>query len=248
MTENYIEFTNPKLIAIYDAVNPIGTYADYYLKLAAELNAQKVIDLGCGTGLLSHELVQQGSEVVGVEPAPAMLEQARQKYGNEAEWIVGSSEALRSDMQADLLVMTGHVAQFFLEDDAWHQALQSMHQALKPNGYLAFESRNPNVQPFTEWPTKKQPSTIPDTPLGSTKWWSDNLVYDGGYATYDIHYLFDETGEELVSHNKLRFRNQEELTKSLEGAGFIVEQIYGNWDGGQLQPDSSEMIFTARKN
>lgn len=243
---NYTEFTNLNLVAIYDAVNPIGSYADFYLNLADKLGAQKVIDLGCGTGLLSHELVRQGHEVVGVEPAPAMLEQAKQKYGDEAEWIVGSTEALQPDMQAGLLVMTGHVAQFFLEDEAWRQALQDIQGSLKPGGYLAFESRNPNVQPFTGWPTEARRAEISTTPRGPVEWWSENLIYANGYATYEIHYLFADTGGELISHNKLRFRTQEEITNSLEAAGFTVERLYGDRDSSKLQSNSKEMIFVAR--
>ena len=242
------EFTNPNLVAIYDAVNPIGTYTDFYLKLAKSLNAKKVIDLGCGTGLLSHELVKQGHDIIGIEPAPAMLEQAKQKYDNEAQWIVGSTEKLHAGMQADLTIMTGHVAQFFLEDTAWHQALHNIHQALKPGSYLAFESRNPLVQPFTGWPTKENHGLIPITSLGPVEWWSENLKFANGRATYDIHYLFTETGEELVSANELRFRSKEALIQSLKDSGFTVKHVYGDWNSDPSTPESREMIFVARRN
>ena len=44
MTQSYAEFTNPDLVAIYDSVNPIGSYADFYLDLAHRIAAKKVID------------------------------------------------------------------------------------------------------------------------------------------------------------------------------------------------------------
>src|SRR5699024_10291234 len=37
---------------------------------------KKVVDLGCGTGVLSRALQKEGANVVGVEPALALIEEA----------------------------------------------------------------------------------------------------------------------------------------------------------------------------
>lgn len=241
-----IDFTEPDLVAIYDAVNPIEEYAAFYTGLAGKLKAKKIIDLGCGTGLLTHEFVKQGHTVIGIEPAVRMLERAKQKYGEEAEWVIGSSEALRTDMQADLAVMTGHVAQFFLEEDSWKQALHNICRSLKPGGYLAFESRNPLVKPFADWPTPSHHSHIPDTPLGPVERWPDNVHYADGYADYEINYLFTTLCNRLVSGNRLRFRSKQALVASLQDAGFTIEHIYGDWSGEPYIAESPEMIFVAK--
>ncbi len=244
---NYVEFTNQKLVDIYDAVNPIGEYADFYTSLAKTHQVEKVIDLGCGTGLLSNYFIDAGFAVIGIEPAPAMLEKARQKYGNSAEWLVGSTEALDKNMQADMVVMSGHVAQFFLENTEWQTALKNIRDALKPGGILAFESRNPAVRPFTNWPSKDRPGSIDKTPLGKVAWWPSDVEYDGVFATYRLNYRFIKTGEIIVSDNKLRFRTAEEMSSSLEQAGFKIKQLYGDWDRRVFSSDSEEMIFIAQK-
>lgn len=241
-----LEFTNQNLVTIYDAVNPIDDKIDFFVELADKLRAEKIIDLGCGTGLLSHELAKHGHRVVGVEPAADMIGQAKKKYGNQAQWVVGGYEKLAAEIQGDMTIMTGHVAQFLLEDTEWNAALRVIHTAIKPGGYLVFESRNPQVKPFTTWPYSANHETIADTPLGSVEWWCENLVYADGYATYELHYLFSKTGEEIISANKLRFRTYEELQASLKDAGFTVEQVYGDWDRQPFTPQSAEMIFIAK--
>lgn len=241
-----LEFTDQNLVTIYDAVNPIDDKIDFFVELADTLQADKIIDLGCGTGLLSHELAQKGHAVIGVEPAAGMIEQAKQKYGDEAQWIVGGYEKLTRDMQADMAIMTGHVAQFFLEDNEWKAALQAIRTATKPGGCLVFESRNPVVKPFATWLYAANHETIADTPLGPVEWWCENLVYADGYATYELHYLFSVTGEEIISANKLRFRTYEELQKSLKDTGFIIEEKYGGWDKSPFETESPEMVFVAR--
>jgi SAM-dependent methyltransferase len=240
------EFTNPKLVAIYDPVNPIDDKIDFFVELAETLQAKKIIDLGCGTGLLSHELAKRGHEVIGIEPAAAMIEQAERKYGSEVRWLVGGSEKLDADMQADMAIMTGHVAQFFLEDTEWSQALQNIHRALRSGGCIVFESRNPDVTPFVSWPTVTHHDRIENTSLGPVEWWSDRVIVADSYASYTLHYLFTEGGDEILSDNKLKFRTYEELQKSLENAGFIVEQVYGGWDGEPFESHSPEMVFIAK--
>src|SRR5918994_1245496 len=65
------EFSDPRLVEIYDTVNPIGEYEAFYLDLAAKLSAETIVDIGCGTGLLTCEWVQRGHRLIGVEPSNA---------------------------------------------------------------------------------------------------------------------------------------------------------------------------------
>ena len=108
------QYTDPRLAALYDIENSRGPDTDFYLGLAAELDAHRIIDLGCGTGLLTSELAAPGRQVVGVDPAPPMLALARQKPAvGRVEWVEGDASVLGTP-EADLLVMTGNVAQVFL--------------------------------------------------------------------------------------------------------------------------------------
>ena len=78
-------YVDPRLVALYDMDNPRGADTDFYLRLAADLNAQHIVDLGCGTGLLTRELAEAGHRLVtGIDPAPAMLAYARQQPGRRS--------------------------------------------------------------------------------------------------------------------------------------------------------------------
>ena len=56
------EFTDPRQVAIYDAVNSYepGTQPNFYLGVAEEVGAETVIDLGCGTGIITLEFREEG--------------------------------------------------------------------------------------------------------------------------------------------------------------------------------------------
>ena len=112
-----LHYTDPRLVELYDSENPRGADTDFYLSLAMDLDARLILDLGCGTGLLTRELAVDGRRVVGVDPSSAMLAVARrQPDADRVRWVEGYSDALGAP-EADLLVMTGNVAQVFLDDE-----------------------------------------------------------------------------------------------------------------------------------
>ena len=62
------EFDDPRLVAIYDAINAYGPgeQPDFYGDLAARLGARTIVDLGCGTGLLTRELARRGLSLIHI--------------------------------------------------------------------------------------------------------------------------------------------------------------------------------------
>lgn len=105
---------DPRLVDLYDLDNPDGTDHDFYRSLADQVQATSVVDLGCGTGLLTVTLVRPGRAVLGVDPSPAMLRVARDRPGaGRVRWLDGDSRSIPTGA-ADYAVMTGNVAQHLI--------------------------------------------------------------------------------------------------------------------------------------
>lgn len=242
-----LHYVDPRLVALYDTDNPRGADTDFYSDLANELNACTIIDLGCGTGLLTRELAVDGRHVIGVDPAPAMLAYARSQPGAErVQWIEGDASALGTP-NVDLALMTGNVAQVFLEDMEWAATLRAIHAALRPGGHLAFESRNPADRAWERWnraATYEQSAS----PYGPLTCWLELVSVKNGRVHFEGHNIFTATGETLVVSSELRFRSQAELSASLANAGFTVEHVYGDWRRGPVTSTSRVMVFVARRD
>jgi ubiquinone/menaquinone biosynthesis C-methylase UbiE len=243
---NYSEYNDPKLVTYYDALNAFGRDSRFFCDLAKHFSASTIIDLGCGTGTLACELAKLGFRVIGIEPASAMLDIAKQKpYSEKISWIQGSSAQMEG-LEADLILMTSHVAQLFLKDEEWNSILKATYKALKPGGHIAFDSRNPLTKPWERWTHKLSNKTVTG-PDGMVEIWNHLLEIKENQVSYEIHYMFKKSGEELISINKLVYRSKDETVKSLSNAGFIVKNIYGDWDNSPVSPESPEMIFVGEK-
>lgn len=242
-----LHYVDPRLVELYDRDNPRGIDTDFYLSLATEIDARRIIDFGCGTGLLTCELAIERRQIIGIDPSGAMLAVAKRKSGAERiQWVEGDFSAL-GKREADLALMTGNVAQVFLDDAEWETVLQALHATLRPGGYLAFESRNPLARGWEKWVRENTFEQI-DTPFGSMDCWLDLIEVANGRVRFEAHNIFKPTGEDVVVGSELRFRHKAELAASLNKAGFTAVQVYGNWHREPLTETSQVMIFIAQRN
>lgn len=84
---------DPRLVDLYDIDNPDGPDHDFYRALADRCAAPTILDLGCGTGMLTVSLAREGRRVVGIDPSPTMLA-SRAAARARSAWS-GSKETVR---------------------------------------------------------------------------------------------------------------------------------------------------------
>jgi SAM-dependent methyltransferase len=96
-----------------------------------------VLELGCGSGLLTRYLVDAGHRVIATDASPAMLDLAR-AHVPEAEVL---PLTLPDDPipAADAIVSIGHVLSYLPDEDAILQALVAVARAVRPKGLVALD-------------------------------------------------------------------------------------------------------------
>lgn len=237
--------SDERLVALYDVGNTDGPDHDFYRSLAEQVSAGRIVDLGCGTGILTVTLAGAERTVLGVDPSAVMLRYAEARPGGDGmEWVLGDSRSV-APVRADLVLMTGNVAMHVLGED-WLRTLADLHDCLVPGGTLVFETRTPAVRPWEHW--VGSPSTR-DTPAGRLTEWME-VVPPGpdGVLTYLAHNVFEATGEHLIETQTLAFRALDRVCQDLTEAGFAVHDTHGGWDSRPASDESPVFVLVARRS
>jgi SAM-dependent methyltransferase len=97
-----------------------------------------VLEVGCGSGLLTRHLVDAGHRVIATDASPAMVDLARE-YAAGAEDVrvlVLPDDPLPP---ADAVVSVGHVVSYLEDEAAVERALVAVAAAVQPGGLFAID-------------------------------------------------------------------------------------------------------------
>jgi SAM-dependent methyltransferase len=107
------------------------------LALLEPVRGGLVLELGCGSGLLTRHLVEAGHRVVATDASPAMLALARETApGAEVRQLLLPDDLLP---ECDAVVSVGHVLSYLPDEAAVDRALAAAADALRPGGVLALD-------------------------------------------------------------------------------------------------------------
>lgn len=97
-----------------------------------------VVELGCGSGLLTRSLVDAGHRVIATDASPAMVELAREVVpdAEAVEVLVLPDDPIP---EADAVVSVGHVLCYRPDEAAVEAGLRAAARAVRPGGVLALD-------------------------------------------------------------------------------------------------------------
>jgi ubiquinone/menaquinone biosynthesis C-methylase UbiE len=146
------------------------------------LNArhERVLDVGCGTGLMSAKLAASGRRVVGVDLSSAMIERARHRYCPGATFRRGDAENLPG-MDGEFDAVVNLISFHHYPNPA--RAAGEFRRVLRPGGRLvlvAFD-RNSRYIALTQR-TNRWMKTIAGTSWQKTNAEVTSLLQDAGFT------------------------------------------------------------------
>jgi SAM-dependent methyltransferase len=214
---------------------------------------QSVLELAVGTGRAAIPIAQAGNRVVGVDYAADMLAIARRKRD-----VVGLGEQDLSLIEADVLKLDlgerfDWVCVFFntflafTDTAVQNTALQVIRRHLKPGGRLWLDVFNPDLVLLARaLQTDLEPCAFHVPEFDRTVFMATDVrrMLDQVQRVTFRYTWFDAKGRERRQRIEfdMTYIFERELRLLLEHNGFELEQIFGNYDGSPVRPNSPRLI------
>jgi SAM-dependent methyltransferase len=225
----------------------------------AEEQDEPILELGCGTGRVVVPLAAAGHTITGVDISPALLNVARKKL--EHMPYAAHVTLVEDDLRLFDLPCKEYAFAFCTSNTLMHfttqadqlAVLRNAHRHLQPGGLLLIDLFNPDmarllaVNGLTELADHWM-----DPATGAQVYkWSVRSV-DVAEQLQDTLFIYEEVlpGGEVrrtACPFVLRFLWRGEAELMLQTAGFIVEEVWGNFDGQAYHQGSEHLILIARK-
>lgn len=237
-----IDAASRKSETIDKIVNWIANYL--HLKIG-----DSVLDLGCGPGLYTSRLAQQGFQVTGVDYSGNSINyaiQSAQEQGLEITYRYQNYLNLKEQEKYDLaLLIYGDYCP--LNPEQRSQLLENVKNALKPGGYFILD--------VTTREGRKKFGLKNGWYAAEKGFWKPgpHIVLEHGfdYPEQDIYLdqyiVIEGDGRLSVYNNWFQDFNQHSISAELIKAGFRVDSLWNDLLGTPLTEDSDWIGVVAQK-
>lgn len=222
---------------------------------------QAVLELACGTGRIALRLAESGNRVVGLDSSPDMIRVVHEKSQGipQVKWIEGDMRDFLLEEHYPLIIIPAHSFQNLVSVSDHVSALETIFNHLLPGGrfvihidHLDFGWLKGLVENkggvFNDGDSFTHP--VRGCEVRKRYAWS----YDPFTQTAYLESIWEILGEggtvtETIESGRLSFHCffPAEMGHLLARCGFKVENLYGDFSLNELQPDSTEMIWVAKK-
>jgi ubiquinone/menaquinone biosynthesis C-methylase UbiE len=209
----------------YRTENEEGAWNAYYerpatISLIGSVASRRVLEVGCGPGVLTHWLTEHGADVTAIDVSQEMVRLARSRVGGQARILVADlAEPLpfMADASADLVVAS--LVLHYLPD--WAGALGEFYRILAPGGAVVFSVHHPAM----DWQEHSS---------------GDYFAVKQVTETWD---LLDKSYEVTFWRRPITA-----ITAAISAAGFVIEKLIEPEPVPELRQRDAETDDWLRKN
>jgi SAM-dependent methyltransferase len=195
-----------------------------------------VLDLACGAGRHAAELERLGARVVGFDLSPSMLRRARARM--HGPLVRGDMRSLPFRPGTFALAVNLFTSFGYFRDDAEHRlVVRQVCASLRPGGRFVLDYLN--ADHVRQTLRKGTEEVEAPTDVRVRRRFSE----EGKYVVKEI-----ELGAENRSfQERVRLFSPTELRGLLEEAGFRVDAVFGDYEGGPLDGRATRTILVATR-
>ena len=235
----------------YDIVNTQTGDINFFLKHAKQTGGP-ILELAAGTGRIAMPLLVNGFQYVGIDLSPEFVDRANKKisrFGDLGEIVIGDMRDFDLGKMFNFIFLLFNSIFHLMNEDDIRSCLTCIHKHLNENGKFLIDMFVPNSKflfrdynkfyPVGEYKDNEGHAIIvkeknkydPDTEINSITWY----IYRDKRTEPEI-YCFD--------HYMIP---PERIQRLLKDTGFIIENIFGDYDKNPFNENSKLQIYICGK-
>ena len=223
----------------------------FWRRLAAAQDG-RVLELGCGTGRLTIPVARAGAQIVGIDRSEPMLTRARQRLRRSrasALLVRGDIRHLpfRRRTRFSLVMAPYGMLQSLTRERDLRATLAAVHGVLSRGGLFAIDL----VPDLPRWAEYDRRVSLSGRRGHGQIRLTESVRQDRrrGLTVFDQEYEERRGARKMVKRFSLTFRtiSVAQMRRRLEGAGFRIDAVLGDYDGGPFDERADVWIILARK-
>jgi SAM-dependent methyltransferase len=226
----------------------------FWQRLAAAQDGP-VLELGCGTGRIALPVAKAGARVVGIDRSAPMLERARKRLSrarlaHRALLVRGDIRRLpfRSRRRFGMVMAPYGILQSLTRERDLRETLESVARVLKRGGLFGVDLV-PDLPRWDEYRGRTSLHGRRGTATTITLIESVRQDRRRRLTIFDQEYIERRGRSRRVHRFALTFRTLSvpQMSRRLEEAGFAVQAVLGDYQGGPWDERADVWVILARK-
>lgn len=225
-------------------------WADYLWSLMEERGIGRdasIVDLACGTGLISVRLARKGFRVTGIDFSEEMLTEASKKTAAgfpQVNWVRMDMRSFRLHRPVDCVVCVCDGVNYLTTLADVDKCFGCVAEALKPGGWFLFDisSRDKLLRMDEQFFGEETDE--------AACLWNNRYEETSRVLTMELTFFIareDGLYERTAEVHKQRAHSTQEIVDALNRAGFESAEVFGAFTRKPQGPGTQRIQFVARK-
>jgi len=209
---------------MYQHVFDYDVEFQFYDTILKNNNCHKILEIGCGSGMLARRFLENGYDYLGLDLFNEMLDIARREVGFD-RFVLGDMRNLKFDTQFEAILITGRSLAYVIENHGITDTFKGVINSLVNNGLFVFGVFDAK-QIFENFRDFEQNIEHCSKKIRRISHLEKNLA-TGWTWDWTAKYIIKQDGKvsEYDDLTTLRAFTRDEIELFLKLAGFAIEEI-----------------------
>lgn len=228
---------------------PYEEWCEYLCGLLKKQHIESgtIVDLGCGTGMLTRMMADKGYKLIGVDNSVEMLSQARQttQHSGDILYLLQDMQELELHDEVDAFYSACDCMNYILDKEELSAVFQRVYTYLKKDGIFVFDMNTPY-----KYRKLLGENTIAESRTEGSFIWDNYFDEEQGINEYCLTLFVPEEQGLYRRYEEFHYQRCYEIAEILQLLSrnkWVPVGVFDGYSNHPLEDESERVLFLAKK-